>query len=256
MTKIKRSQFRTFLNIGTVESPDWALIGDGVTTGAIAYNPKTTEENYIHEDSATIVVESYAPNMPLESIAIAGDDVFDFLDTLRKGRSVLSAAEAEVVNVWMYKAAIGGFYPAERQTVSIQIDEFGGEGGAAAKLNYVVNFVGEPEIGRFSPLALEFSSLNATAATTLTALTLGSGTLAPLFATDKSNLFYTTSIAAETVTVASVLATADSIVQECNGDVVAQGDPATLVLGENTITIAVTEGAVTSTYIIKATRTV
>lgn len=254
MAKIKRSQFRTFLNTGSVGTPTWSLIGDGVTTGAIQYNPKTSEETYIHEDSASIAVESYAPTMPLESIAVSGDAVFEYIDTLRKGRSVLSAAVAEVVNVWMYKASIGGFYPAEKQSVSLQVDEFGGDGGTAAKLNFTVNFVGDPTIGRFSP-TLGWSDLNATAATTLTSLTLGSGTLAPLFAADESNLFYTTSIAAETVTVASVLATADSIVQKCNGDTVEQEAAATLVLGENTISIAVTEGAVTSTYYIKATRT-
>ena len=255
MAKIKRSQFRSFLNTGSIGTPTWSLIGDGVTAGAIAYNPKTSEETYIHEDSATISVESYAPNMPLESTAVAGDEVFEFIDALRKSRAVLSLAEAEVVNVWMYKEAIGGFYPAERQGVSLQVDEFGGDGGAAAKLNYTVNFVGEPTLGRYNPTLEEFSELNAPAETTLTSLTLGSGTLAPLFAADKSNLFYTTSIAAATVTVASELATADSIVQKCNGVVVAQGDPASLVLGENTISIEVTEGAVTTIYYIKATRT-
>lgn len=254
MAKIKRSQFRTFLNTGTSGLPTWSLIGDGVTTGSIQYNPKTTEETFIHEDSASIAIESYAPTMPLESIAVAGDGVFEYIDTLRKGRSILSAAEAEVVNVWMYKPAIGGFYPAEKQSVSLQVDEFGGDGGTAAKLNFTVNFVGDPTLGRYSP-TLYWSGLNAPAANTLTTLVLGSGTLSPLFATDKSNLFYTTSIAAETVTVASTLATADSIVQKCNGDVVAQSDPATLVLGENTISIEVTEGAVTTIYYIKATRT-
>lgn len=254
MAKIKRSQFRTFLNTGTTGSPTWSLIGDGVTTGAISYNPKTTEETYVHEDSATINTESYAPTMQIESTAVAGDGMFEFVDTLRKGRSVLADAEAQVVNVWMYKAAIGGFYPAEKQTVSLQVDEFGGDGGAATKLNFTVNFIGDPDIGRYSP-TLFWSDLTAPAANTLTTLVLGSGTLAPLFATDESNLFYTTSIAAATVTVASTLASADSIVQKCNGDVVAQSDPATLVLGENTISIEVTEGAVTTIYYIKATRT-
>lgn len=254
MAKIKRSQFRTFLNTGTVGSPTWSLIGDGVSTGSIQYNPKVEESTYIHEDSASIAVESYSPVMPLESIAVAGDAVFEYIDTKRKARSAFSAAETEVVNVWMYQPAIGGFYPAEKQDVSVQVDEFGGDGGTAAKLNFTVNFVGDPTIGRYSP-TLYWSGLNAPAANTLTTLVLGSGTLSPLFATDKSNLFYTTSIAAETVTVASTLATADSIVQKCNGDVVAQSDPATLVLGENTISIEVTEGAVTTIYYIKATRT-
>lgn len=255
MGKIKRSLFRTFLNTGTEAVPVWSLIGDGVTTGAIQYNPKTTEETYIHEDSATISVDSYAPNMPVEAIAVSGDAVFEAIDTLRKARSVLSSAEGEVVNVWMYQASIGGFYPAERQDVSLQIDEFGGDGGSAAKLNFTINFVGEPTPGRYNPTTGVFSELNAPAANTLTTLVLGSGTLAPLFATDESNLFYTTSIAAATVTVESTLATADSIVQKCNGDVVNQGAAANLNLGENTISIEVTEGAVTTIYYIKATRT-
>ena len=256
MAKVKRSQFRSFLNTGSIGTPTWSLIGDGVTAGAIEYNPKTSEETYIHEDSATISVEAYAPTMPLESTAVAGDEVFEFIDALRKSRAVLSLAEAEVVNVWLYQTAIGGFYPAERQGVSLQVDEFGGDGGAAAKLNYAVNFIGDPTIGRYNPTLEEFSELNAPAETTLTSLTLGSGTLSPLFAADKSNLFYTTSIiAAATVTVASALA-GSTIVQKCNGDVVAQGDPASLVLGENTISIEVTVGAVTVTYYIKATRTV
>ena len=254
MSKIKRSLFRSFLNTGSVGAPTWSLIGDGVTSGAISYNPKTSEETYIHEDSATLSVESYAPSKPLESTAVAGDEVFEYIDGLRKSRAVLSLAEAEVVNVWLYKAAIGGFYPAERQAVSLQVDEFGGDGGAAAKLNYAVNFVGEPALGRYNPSEEEFSELNAPAANTLTTITLGSGTLAPLFASDKSNLFYTTSIAAATVTVASVLSGA-TIVQKCNGTTVAQGDPASLALGENTISIEVTVGAVTVTYYIKATRT-
>ncbi|HOW90752.1 MAG TPA: hypothetical protein PK883_00430 [Anaerolineaceae bacterium] len=255
MAKIKRSQFRSFLNTGSIGTPTWSLVGDGVTTGAIEYNPKTSEETYIHEDSATISVESYAPTMPLESTAVAGDAVFEYIDTLRKSRAVLSLAEAEVVNVWLYKAAIGGFYPAERQGVSLQVDEFGGDGGAAAKLNYTVNFVGEPTLGRYNPTLGSFSELNAPAANTLTSLTLGSGTLAPLFAADKSNLFYTTSIAAATVTIASVLSGA-TIVQKCNGVAVNQGAAGSLVLGENTISIEVTVGAVTVIYYIKATRTV
>jgi hypothetical protein len=255
MPKIKRSQFRSFLNTGTVPSPTWSLIGDGVTSGVIAYNPKTSEETYIHEDSASISVESYAPNMPLESTAIAGDAVYEFIDALRKSRAVLALAEAEAANVWLYKTAIGGFYPAERQAVSLQVDEFGGDGGAAAKMKYTVNFLGNPVLGRYNPLLGKFSNLNAPDANTLTSLTLGSGTLTPLFSADHSNLFYTTTIAAATVTIASVLSGA-TIVQKCNGIVVVQSDPASLNLGENTISIEVTVAGVTAIYYIKATRTV
>ena len=82
MAKVKRSLFRSFLNTGTLGSPTWSLIGDGVTTAMINYNPQTVEETYIVDDSASISVDSYAPNFPVEMTAISGDAVFDFIDAL------------------------------------------------------------------------------------------------------------------------------------------------------------------------------
>ena len=256
MAKVKRSLFRSFLNTGTLLSPTWSLIGQGVTSGAISYDPQVEEETYIHEDSATITVESYSPQLPLEASAVTGDAVFEYLDTLRKGRKILTDAETEVVNVWLYQTAIASYYAAEKQPCSVQIDEFGGEGGSSVKINYTVNFLGSPILGRFNVSGSgTWSPLVAPAANTLTTLTLGSGTLSPLFVANKSNLFYTTSIAAATVTVSSVLA-GSTIVQKCNGTTVTQGGAASLNLGLNTITIAVTVSAVTYTYVIQATRTV
>lgn len=255
MAKVKRSLFRSFLNTGTLLSPTWSLIGQGVTAGAISYDPQVEEETYIHEDSATITVESYSPQFPLESSAVSGDAVFEYLDTLRKGRKILTDAETEVVNVWLYQTAIASYYAAEKQPCSVQIDEFGGEGGSSVKINYTVNFLGSPILGRFNVSGSgTWSPLVAPAANTLTTLALGSGTLSPLFATNKSNLFYTTNIAAATVTVSSALS-GSTIVQKCNGTTVTQGGTASLNLGLNTITIAVTVSAVTYTYVIQAMRT-
>lgn len=148
---VKRSQFKTLLNTGTTGSPTWSLIGDGVTTGKINYNPQTSEEIYIHEDSGTTEVEGYKPTMPIEATAKKGDAAFDFIDTMRKARAVLADAHAEIVNVWLYETPAGGEYPAERQGVSVQVDDFGGDGGASAKLNYTLNYMGDPVEGTFNP---------------------------------------------------------------------------------------------------------
>jgi len=157
-TKVKRSQFRTFLNTGTPSEPVWSLIGDGVTSAAIQYNPQTSEEIYIHEDSGSTIVEAYKPNMPIEAAAINGDAVFEYIDALRKARAVLSAAETEIVNVWLYETPTSGAYPAEKQAVSIQIDDFGGEGGVAAKINFTINYKGDPVLGTFNPTTLAFTA--------------------------------------------------------------------------------------------------
>jgi hypothetical protein len=155
---VKRSQFMTFINTGTTQTPIWSLIGDGVTTGKISYNPQTTDEVYIHQDSGTTEVESYKPNMPIESTAKKGDAVFGFVDALRKGRKVLADAHAEVVNVWLYETPALGEYPAERQAVSIQIDDFGGDGGKATVINYTINFMGDPTLGAFNPTSGAFTA--------------------------------------------------------------------------------------------------
>ena len=150
MAKIKRSLVKTFLNTGSIVSPVWELLGDGVTTGTIAYNPKITEETYIIADSASISVDSYAPTFPVEMTAISGDAVFEYLDDLRKDRAVLGDAETEIVNVWLYETPALGYYAAEKQAVSLQIEDFGGEGGAAVNINFTINFIGDPVSGTFN----------------------------------------------------------------------------------------------------------
>jgi hypothetical protein len=70
MGKVKRSLFKTFINTGTSEIPDYVLLGPGVTTGEISYNPQTIEETYIHQDSGTTEIESYRPTMAIEASCI------------------------------------------------------------------------------------------------------------------------------------------------------------------------------------------
>ena len=158
MAKIKRSQVMTFLNTTPLAAATYCLIGDGVVSGAIGYNPKVEEVTYIHEDSATITVEGYAPKLPVEAIAVSGDPVFEYIDGLRVARAVLSDAETDIVNVWAYEAGGPSAYPAEKQTVSIQIDEFGGDGGTSAKLNYTINFIGDPVVGTFNTSTKAFTA--------------------------------------------------------------------------------------------------
>lgn len=156
-TTIKRSDFATFLNHGTYGTPAFDIIGDGVTAATLNYNPETLEETYIHQDSGTTEVQSYKPNFPIEATAKNTDPTFEFIDNLRKTRAVGSAAQSDVVNVWMYETGGPTAYPAERQLVSIQIDSFGGDGGAATKINYTINFLGAPIPGTFNASTKAFT---------------------------------------------------------------------------------------------------
>jgi hypothetical protein len=249
---IKRSLIYSFLNTGTVGSPTWSLIGDGVTSAKISYNPETTKETYVHLDSASVSVDSYAPTFPLEMTAKNGDAVFEYVDALRKQQAVGAAADTEAVNVWLYKTPALTYYLAEKRSCSVQIDDMGGDAGKPAKLNYTLNYKGDLVVGTFSPTALAFVA--APVNTILTTMVIGSVVLTPLFSADHSWLWYAGSVAAATVTMTSTL-TGATIVQKVGASVVSQGGAAALSLGINHLTIDVTVGAEVTQYHIDITRT-
>jgi hypothetical protein len=252
-TKVKRSLVKTFLNTGTPSSPVWVLIGDGVKSAKVDYKPKVTDETYISDDSATISVDSYAPTMPVPMTAKVGNAAFAYIDTLRKGRSVLGDAETEIVNVWLYQTPGYTWYPAEKQTVSIQVDDFGGDGGAAAALSFTLNYIGDPVLGAFKPTATATFQPNPVLAG-LTALSIGGHALTPVF--DRDHFWYTLAVSSssDTITVTPDAGGATAVIT--NGvTVVASGGTATWVLGVNVVTVVVTKGSEVVTYTIHVTAT-
>ncbi|HII08979.1 MAG TPA: hypothetical protein HA355_05250, partial [Methanosphaera sp.] len=50
--KINRSQFVTYMNTGTDLSPNWNILGVGITEYGISYNPQVDTEKWIIEDNA------------------------------------------------------------------------------------------------------------------------------------------------------------------------------------------------------------
>lgn len=157
-SKIKRSKIAVFLNTGTGSTTKYALIGDGVTEQTIAYNPQTSDETYVSQDSATVEVESYKLNIPTPMTAISGDEVFEYVDGLRIGRKILSDAVTDCVIVYLYKTATAGKYTAEKNKCSVQIDDFGGAGGESAKLSFTLNLQGDPVPGTFDPVTKAFTA--------------------------------------------------------------------------------------------------
>ena len=158
MAKVKRSTILTYIDTTPEATATYNLLGIGVINGTINYNPNVETETYIHEDTANISVASYAPTMPLEITMDDTDAVCEFLDTLRKARAVLGDAETTIVNVWNYESGGPTTAPAEQQNVSIQVDSFGGDGGAAVKLNVTINYQGDPVAGTFNTSTKAFTA--------------------------------------------------------------------------------------------------
>lgn len=156
--KIKSSQVKLFIDTTPDATATYSLIGDGVKSWKINYNPKTTEEHYVHQDTGSTSVDSYAPTLPVEMTAKVGDAAFEYIDSLRKARAVGEDAETDIITVWLYEAPTSGAYPAEKQPVSVQIDDITVEGGVPVSINYTINYVGDAVQGTFNPTSGTFTA--------------------------------------------------------------------------------------------------
>lgn len=156
-TKLKRTLLATFLNTGVAETPEWSLIGAGVTEQTISYNPQTSDETYINQDTGETDVESYKPTINNPMTAIKGDPVFEYVDDIRIQRKVLGECVTDMLIVYMYKDAETGKYPAEKNRCGVQVDDFGGEGGGKLKLTFALNLQGDPVHGLFDPVTKTFT---------------------------------------------------------------------------------------------------
>lgn len=148
----KRSAFAVYMNIQpSGGSPTYAMVGDGVTELTVSYNPQTTTEQFINQDTANTDITGYQPNAPVTSQVVKGNEVFEFVNGLRKKLAILSDAYTDVILVDVFEKAADKTYAASRQPVSIQIDSYGGSSTDPLSLSYTINWRGDGEEGTFNP---------------------------------------------------------------------------------------------------------
>lgn len=160
-TSIKRSQQMCFLNTTPSTTATYALIGDGVTELTFNYSPQTTTEQYINQDSGTTEVTGYQPTAPISMIAKKGDTAYEFVNDLRKARAILSEAETDIILADAWDVAVAGdltAIPAEKQPVSIQIDNYGGAASSPLSIGYTLNFKGDSVTGTFNATTKTFTA--------------------------------------------------------------------------------------------------
>jgi len=148
----KRSAFLLFVNTAPGENTGtYALVGDGVTELSISYNPQTSTEQFIHQDTANTELTGYQPNAPVTSQVVKDDEAFQFVNGLRKKLPIGSDAHTDIVLVDVFETPTGGAYVATRQPVSIQIDSYGGAASDPLAISYTINWRGEGVEGTFNP---------------------------------------------------------------------------------------------------------
>ena len=137
--KVTREQIASYLNTGTADLPQWAIIGVGITDYGQSYNPQVETEKWIIHKNATSSLESYQIQGDVSQKCYKGDDVFEFvhagLDKLNYKSHILD------IDMWN---GTGSTYPAKKNDVIITVTNYMGEN---AEIEYDIYYDGDATVG-------------------------------------------------------------------------------------------------------------
>lgn len=145
---VKRTEIMAFLNTTPSETTEsFKIVGNGMTSGSYSYEASETNETYIVDDNATTIIDSYALSLDGEMKCIFGDDVFDYINNLRRKMATGTDAETTVLLVDKYDVNTEGAFKAQKFNCSISISSYGGDGGATPTIGFKINVNGNPTNG-------------------------------------------------------------------------------------------------------------
>lgn len=139
--RARRSEFYTFLNIGG-STENWVREGRLAAEMTVRMNPRLAATRDITRSTAVTEVTGYQPEMSVGKSVSKSDPAFAFIDKIRRERSVLSGAYAELLHVDVFNGSDGS-YPAVKQPVSVRIDSFGGPASDPLTISYTYDYRGE-----------------------------------------------------------------------------------------------------------------
>lgn len=135
ITKIKRSQFLTFLDITPNSTATWKVLGIGITDYGIDYNPQVDTEKWIIEDNARTDHSSNQKQSTVTQKCYKGDAVFEFVN---QGKDQLNY-KTHVLDIDRWNGN-GSNYPAKMSDAIITITKYMGEN---AEIEYDLYYDGD-----------------------------------------------------------------------------------------------------------------
>ena len=142
ITKIKRSQIATFLDVTPSSTATYKLLGVGISNYGIAYNPQTEQEQWIIHDNASTTVTGNQKSGDVEQRMYKGDPCFEFVNGLRDKNGGDLQTTAIDVDMW---DANNSAYKAKKQDVTIAITSYGGDQNPS--IGYTIYYNGDPVEG-------------------------------------------------------------------------------------------------------------
>ena len=138
--KFNRDEIATFLDTTpNALSSTYALLGTGITSFAIAYNPQITTEKWIIHRNATSSLDSNQKQGDVSQKIYKNDPCFEFVKGLRDKTG--GDVQVKILDVDTYDETSSGVYSAKLSDGMIAITSYGGED---AVLEYTIYYNGDP----------------------------------------------------------------------------------------------------------------
>lgn len=139
-TKIKRSQIATFIDTTpSASAPTYKILGIGISSYGIAYNPQTESEQWIIHDNASTTVTGNQKSGDVEQRMYKGDPCFEYVNSLRDKTGGDLQTTAIDVDMW---DAESSSYKAKKQDITIAVTSYGGD--VNATIGYTLYYNGDP----------------------------------------------------------------------------------------------------------------
>lgn len=158
---VMRQQIADYLNTGTEEAPDFALMGVGFNTLDENPNAQTDSKTYINQKVQTSQIKNYQTQFPFDTDLIASEEAVMALYEIGRDQKTGAAAELDYVRVELFRPASGqsaaNTYAARRFRVAVAVSGIVGAGGEAVKVTGTLYAVGDPVAGSFNTSTKTFT---------------------------------------------------------------------------------------------------
>lgn len=144
-TKVTRDQIASFLNTTPSElTKSWKIIGVGITDYGQTYNPQVETEKWIIHKNATSTLESFQIQGSVSQKCYFGDEVYDFVNDLRRRASVGSTVNTQVLDIDIYDEE-NGAYKATMYDCAVVVGSYAT--GETPVIEYTIYYNGDPVLG-------------------------------------------------------------------------------------------------------------
>lgn len=147
--KVTRELIATYLNITPKENSEtYAIVGVGITDYGQDYNPQRTTEKWIIHKNATTTTDSYQIQADASQTCYKGDEVYDYVNDIRRYAKVGADTETQVLDIDLYDSeVVNGVtqYKATKYEATVAITSYAK--GEIPKLEYSIAYNGDPIVG-------------------------------------------------------------------------------------------------------------